>query len=349
MAAARRAQYVSTSTADDVEVDRPARQRLLSCPVIRESLVREKEDIMVRTHVLKREGHAVLLKSVINFRDISSFNHTIRPGIIFRSARPKVACTYDAEYLIKRLGIKTIIDLREEDEAGEDDDKGNMGIFKPCSIETALKDDISPLLLRIPLARRSSYARTVVARATVREVLHMGARRAMGLFSAAHHAESVAVGKRIIDRDGLLGMNKMILKHSPKEILDILKLCATPQRHPILIHCSHGKDRTGLASALILAAVGVDVKDIVSDYVASDTLGGVELCTKEVSDKHQGVLRPEEWGSAQVELILDTFKHIDDTYGSFEKFLSDQVKLTHSWHHRLNEALLRTDFGDDVA
>jgi protein tyrosine/serine phosphatase len=74
----------------------------------------------------------------------------------------------------------------------------------------------------------------------------------------------------------------MILKDSNREILDVLKLCASPQRLPVLIHCSHGKDRTGLMSALIQAAVGVDVKDIVSDYVASETLGGVELCTAEV-------------------------------------------------------------------
>lgn len=66
---------------------------------------------MVRTHVLKREGHAVLLKSVINFRDICSFNSVIRPGAVFRSARPKVACAYDAEYLIKRLGIKVFLHL----------------------------------------------------------------------------------------------------------------------------------------------------------------------------------------------------------------------------------------------
>jgi hypothetical protein len=68
-----------------------------------------------------------------------------------------------------------------------------------------------------------------------------------------------------------------------------------------------------------------------------------------LKEKHQGVLRPEEWGSAHVELVLDTFKHIDETWGSFDNFLTNHVKLNSTWRFRLNESIVRSDFGDDVA
>jgi protein-tyrosine phosphatase len=39
---------------------------------------------------------------------------------------------------------------------------------------------------------------------------------------------------------------------------------------PILFHCSAGKDRTGIASALLLSALGVDRKDIFDDYMLTN-------------------------------------------------------------------------------
>ena len=50
----------------------------------------------------------------------------------------------------------------------------------------------------------------------------------------------------------------------------VLRLLPTlPQ--PFLFHCFCGKDRTGLLSALLLAAAGVDATDIIADYEVSFT------------------------------------------------------------------------------
>lgn len=38
----------------------------------------------------------------------------------------------------------------------------------------------------------------------------------------------------------------------------------------LLFHCSAGKDRTGIAAALILTVLGVDEKKVMEDYLASD-------------------------------------------------------------------------------
>ena len=39
---------------------------------------------------------------------------------------------------------------------------------------------------------------------------------------------------------------------------------------PIIVHCAAGKDRTGLACALVLSALGVDRETIVEDYLATN-------------------------------------------------------------------------------
>jgi protein-tyrosine phosphatase len=41
---------------------------------------------------------------------------------------------------------------------------------------------------------------------------------------------------------------------------------------PLLFHCTAGKDRTGLAAALILSALGVSEKDIWQDYLLTNQL-----------------------------------------------------------------------------
>jgi protein-tyrosine phosphatase len=50
----------------------------------------------------------------------------------------------------------------------------------------------------------------------------------------------------------------------------IRRLCA-PEALPGLIHCSAGKDRTGMLSALILAVLGVSDEDIAADYTLTQT------------------------------------------------------------------------------
>ena len=41
---------------------------------------------------------------------------------------------------------------------------------------------------------------------------------------------------------------------------------------PVLVHCSVGKDRTGVTVALTLAAAGVDEAAVVADYARTETL-----------------------------------------------------------------------------
>ena len=49
-------------------------------------------------------------------------------------------------------------------------------------------------------------------------------------------------------------------------------LLLEPGRHALLIHCSAGKDRTGLGAALVLTALGASRETVMADYLATDRL-----------------------------------------------------------------------------
>ncbi len=70
-----------------------------------------------------------------------------------------------------------------------------------------------------------------------------------------------------------------MLGHAASAFADVARAIARPDdaAHPaVLIHCTAGKDRTGVAAAVILDAVGVERAAVVADYACSEAnLSGV--------------------------------------------------------------------------
>ena len=54
-----------------------------------------------------------------------------------------------------------------------------------------------------------------------------------------------------------------------KRLVDSLELIADRNNHPLVFHCSVGKDRTGVLAAILLAAAGVMDEDVIHDYTLS--------------------------------------------------------------------------------
>ena len=95
---------------------------------------------------------------------------------------------------------------------------------------------------------------------------------------------------------------------------------------PVLVHCTAGKDRTGLVTALVLLAIGLDEDRVVADFAASaDNLAG---------EWTQRMLRRARWfrvtvtddlreimaGSPEAALT-DTLRWIDLEYGGVGAYL----------------------------
>lgn len=68
----------------------------------------------------------------------------------------------------------------------------------------------------------------------------------------------------------LPAMYRGLVDGSADRIIDVVRAVLADQ--PVLVHCTVGKDRTGVTVALMLAAAGVDADAVVADYARTESL-----------------------------------------------------------------------------
>ncbi|MGI5130887.1 tyrosine-protein phosphatase [Pseudonocardia sp. CA-107938] len=68
------------------------------------------------------------------------------------------------------------------------------------------------------------------------------------------------------DEPDLAWAYRLLAKDAADEIAGIIRLVAHSPG-PVLVHCTAGKDRTGIVVAVLLRAVGVTRRDVVADYL----------------------------------------------------------------------------------
>ena len=90
---------------------------------------------------------------------------------------------------------------------------------------------------------------------------------------------------------------------------------------PLLFHCSAGKDRTGLAAALVLSALDVDEQTIMQDYLLSNIY---------LRDKYDSfITRPEMEPLIKVntDYLNSALTAIKEKHGSMENYLSKELNV----------------------
>lgn len=99
---------------------------------------------------------------------------------------------------------------------------------------------------------------------------------------------------------------------------------AIEEHLPAVIHCAGGKDRTGLATALLLSWLGVDRETVLDDYELTDRSATAER-RAEVLARFVAIGMTEEAAGAflssprwVMEATLDT---VDDRYGGVDSYL----------------------------
>ena len=106
------------------------------------------------------------------------------------------------------------------------------------------------------------------------------------------------------------------------------KLLALPDSSALLYHCSGGRDRTGMASALFLYVLGVPQQTIEEDFVASNVY--LEpMMGKWYKPMQQAFGMSEEEIRAEMDLrpehIRNFFGAIRTQYGSVEHFMKEEL------------------------
>ncbi|MBJ8346703.1 tyrosine-protein phosphatase [Antrihabitans sp. YC2-6] len=101
---------------------------------------------------------------------------------------------------------------------------------------------------------------------------------------------------------------------------------------PQIVHCTAGKDRTGWATALLLAVAGVPRQTILDDYLLTNeySRASIDATTAQVAQAKG----PEAAAMFHVllgvapEYLQAGFDEVDRTYGGFDNYLTDGLGLT---------------------
>lgn len=94
----------------------------------------------------------------------------------------------------------------------------------------------------------------------------------MSDMTEVHHIPLLEALRDEIDDGAELGLADLydhMVVRAPKKLVEVFRV-TVEAGGPVLIHCAAGKDRTGVAAALLLGAAGVRRDAIVADYVLTD-------------------------------------------------------------------------------
>jgi protein-tyrosine phosphatase len=244
------------------------------------------------------------LKGTSNTRDLGGYQtsdgRTLRWRQIIRSENLSRLTADDFKQL-EEMGLKTVIDLRNNREHDQD--------------PTVWQGDHPPQIFHFPIGDSKNdwftAQRALMKRNRFTEV------------QALEHMENAY---RMIAEEGESGFRQM------------MALVLDESNWPILIHCTAGKDRAGVAAMLILEAVGVDRETIMEDFMLTNEVSRVEEKSKAVAKARatysgapggrtgsgQGPT-PEAWFTilgVSPEMLEAYYARVDEQYGSITDFMT---------------------------
>lgn len=249
------------------------------------------------------EPRILPLEGGTNFRDLGGYQtadgRRVRWGQVYRSARLTELTDGDVAR-INALGIQTVVDFRQSEDAGQYPDRLPEGVDYHHL----------PVFEYVPMSRR----RVLLNR------------------------------HRLLDTFAGVYVNHIVERGAPT-FGGLMRLLADESHLPLLFHCTAGKDRTGVAAALILRALGVPRETVVDDYLLTNRSAQIFIDeVNEQIDRHNTRLIAAEQlyplMAASPRLIAAALDHIDARYGGVEPYLRQRAGLSDDTLARLREVLL---------
>jgi protein-tyrosine phosphatase len=133
-----------------------------------------------------------------------------------------------------------------------------------------------------------------------------------------------------------------LIDERPHALADAVRELAAPGALPAIVHCTAGKDRTGMVTALVLSALGVDHDVVVSDFeMTRRFLEGAfrEELTSASAARGISADRIVDMLSIDPALIVSFLRRIYETFGDTRTFLG-HYGMTDEEFTRLDDCLL---------
>lgn len=142
----------------------------------------------------------------------------------------------------------------------------------------------------------------------------------VSLMAMGYRIEAISIlGTEVMAEKGLVGLAVDSLDHCTKEVCAVFKVLAASGSWPVVVHCTQGKDRTGLVVLLVLLLVGADREAIKADYGLSQK--ELEPERAERLPEIRAIGLPDSFADCPPDWIDRVAGHVDEEYGGVEKYL----------------------------
>jgi protein tyrosine/serine phosphatase len=281
--------------------------------------------------------------SLLNFRDLgASINHfsnanLLRPALFYRSARPDSATPSDRKRLTNDYKVKTIIDLRTPTEHIEQARK-HAAAATPSQPAVAPAEPLAPV--RMPEIRYedvnlngSSYSN-----ALIKQLSYHLAAKLIFYYAFGWRKDAIAIlASNVMAARGLSGLAIDSLLYSRAEVKSIFSILCNADSYPVLVHCTQGKDRTGLTVLLVLMLCNVPIEAIEKDYRLSES--ELQPERQEKLEEIRSISLPDDFADCPAEWTRTVCAYINEELGGVETYL-ESCDVTREQQERLRRLLV---------
>lgn len=265
------------------------------------------------------------VKGIVNARDLGGYTmldgRIVQSGRLLRAAHLADATDEDIRNL-ERLPVTAIIDFRKEQEK-----VGKADREVPGARYTSLPVDPSG---------------NAMATATEEEKKKFSGQKKFDvkkvIVFAAFNKKAQAVAREMYP-------TLLFDPDCQQQFARFFRLVLETENGAVLFHCTQGKDRTGIASALLLAALGADRETIVADFDATNRVYEKDVRKYSRRVKFWGG-KEEEVGvvkaflGCNTENFIKALDRIDQEFGSLQAYLKGPIGLTDADIQTLRERYL---------
>ena len=252
------------------------------------------------------------VKGIVNARDLGGYkigSLRIKSGLLLRSAHLADMADHDLKYL-SALGISKVIDFRMEEEKSGKVDRPIPGA------------DYRPL----PINAIGNAAAT----ATEKEKKQFTRRKK---FDVKKLIVMAAFNKKAQKVASDLYPTLLFFPDCQKQFAAFMRMVVDTREGAILFHCTQGKDRTGIASMLLLAALGADRETIIADFDATNRIYAkdVRKYTRRVKffgGKEDEIAVVKSFLGANTDNFIKVLDDVINQYGSLDGYLKGPMELS---------------------